>query len=101
MWEQPPPPQKKLHQKKKIQLLGNPFLHSKTSPKSRKLQPNESLGEDFGILFKGRTEVKINDHVTYYISDEMYVYLKVFGLLPLYWISTKYQCSLIFTPYDS
>ena len=31
----------------------------------------------------------------------MHVDLNVFGLLSLYWISAKYQCTLMVTPYDS
>ena len=31
----------------------------------------------------------------------MHVDLNVFGLLLLYWISLKFQCTLIVTPYDS
>jgi hypothetical protein len=35
------------------------------------------------------------------MSDEIHVDLNVFGSLSLYWISTKFQCTLIITPYDS
>jgi hypothetical protein len=59
------PPQKKMHQNKKRQLLGNCVLHYKMIPQSLKLLPSEGLGEYVDSLFIGRTEMKINDLVMY------------------------------------
>jgi hypothetical protein len=56
-----PPPQKTMHQKKKMKLLGNCVLHSKTIPQSLKLQPSEGLSEYVDSLFRGRTKMQIND----------------------------------------
>jgi hypothetical protein len=51
MWEQTPSPQKNtMHQKKKMQLLGNHVLHSKTIPQSMKLILTESLQKDVEIF---------------------------------------------------
>jgi hypothetical protein len=83
------PPQRTMYQKKKRQLLGNCVLHCKTIPQSLKIFLSECLGEYVSSLFRGRTELQINHLVMYYISDEMHVDLNVFGLLSLYWISTK------------
>jgi hypothetical protein len=51
------PPQKTMHQKKKMHLLGNYVLHSKMIPKILKLHPSEALGEDVDNLFIGRTKL--------------------------------------------
>ena len=78
------PPQKTMHQKKKRQLLGNCVLHFKMIPQGLKLMSREGLGEEVDNLFKGRIELQINDHIMYYIFDEMHVDLNVFGSLSLY-----------------
>jgi hypothetical protein len=44
------PPQNKMHQKKKRQLLGKCVLHCKTIPQSLKLLLTESLREDVEIF---------------------------------------------------
>jgi hypothetical protein len=51
--------------KRKRKLLGNCVLHSKTIPQSLKFQLSEGLGEDVDSLFRGRTELQINDPVMY------------------------------------
>ena len=42
--------------------------------------------------------MKIDDPITNEFSDEVHVYLDVFGPLPLHWISTKLYHTLIIAP---
>jgi hypothetical protein len=66
MWEQTPPPPSKDNASKEEKAVARQYvLHSKMISQSPKLQPSEGLGEDVGILFRGRTKLQINDLFMY------------------------------------